>query len=167
LFQFYLVHLFHRFALQRRPPPPRPPPPPPRLADPRELACRVCEPPPPPPLNALCDEPDELGRLALCDEEGRLAVCDDDGRLAVCDDDGRLAVCDDDGRLAVCDEEGRLAFGDEDGRLALGDDCRSPDGPVGLSCELPEDARGVVDPERVDGEADRCAAAVDWFAPEP
>jgi len=89
--------------------------------------------------------------------------------------------------LAVCDEEGRLALCDDDGRLALGDDCRSPDGPVGLSPE-PPDERGVADPdpdrsavaapdrfgvadERSDADrfcaaADRCEAAVDRFAPD-
>jgi hypothetical protein len=95
-----------------------------------------------------------------------------------------LALCDDDGRLAVCDEEGRLALCDEDGRFALGDDCRSPDGPVGLSPEFPEE-RGVVDAERFGVDADRlavedersdadrfcaaavrCEAAVDRFAPD-
>ena len=93
-----------------------------------------------------------------------------------------MALGDDDGRLAVCDEEGRLALCDEDGRFALGDDCRSPDGPVGLSCEPPDergvvdaerfgvvdaDRFGAVDPCRVDAEPVRCEAAVDRFAPEP
>jgi hypothetical protein len=124
-------------------------------------------PPPPPPLNALRDEPDELGLLTLCDDPERLAPLPaDDWRVPALGLDCLV-----------------LALGDDCLVLALGV-CRFPDGPVGLSPEPPEE-RGVVDPDRFAvaapdlfgaerSDADkfcaadvRCEAALDRFAPVP
>jgi hypothetical protein len=59
-----------------------------------------------------------------------------------------------------------LALGVDCFVLALGVDCRFPEGPVGLNCELPDDGRAVVEVGRLDGDADRCEAAVERFAPD-